>query len=82
MLGESISAADTIVFPMADDGSVWLIWFQRTVTKEITATTSEGHPYTLYYVYMPLALQVKSGFRGGFQEHGEASCTIQEAEGP
>lgn len=74
ILGDTISN-ETLTLPLS--GDAFVSWFSKTVTKDITLSDQS---YILYYLYMPVALQVKPRFSGGFLEHGEASCDISPIE--
>ena len=70
ILGEKITTHETFRLPIAPDGDAY--FFSKTVSKTIVV---DGQ-YTLYYVFMPVALQVQDGLRGGFVETGNADCTL------
>jgi len=76
ILGEPALPSETTTTPIDPGGSAFTMQFQKTVTKDIALTQDSKRPYILYHLFMPIALQVKNHFRGGFSESGEASCTI------
>ena len=72
MLGLPVRQHETVTAPIGPDA--YFSMFSKTVSKDI----SVHGKYVLYYLYMPIGLQVRPHFKGGFAEYGIASCEISK----